>query len=776
MLQSCCNDPTADLKTQHYYRYRQFIAVLNVIPLASFATYFIAGLGLVTTWQQINLWALGVWALFLIIIASINLVLWRRFVWHKIKPHNINVLSWILTFNLGVAALLYASLCLAMFGLFEDHHRILLVGTAAAFSATGCWMFASMPIAGVLWGALLPGILGIGLLLSYSDRHGDLGLISMLYSLFLIVTVLVTSRKFVTSLIAETKIEQQGELISLLLHDFEENANDWLWEIDSKGFLRHVSVQLINASGKTEKELKKQPVADIIKTFLAVNNEYSQTEFEKITDALAKPLAFNDLRLKVNVNEQQRWWSLKAKPLFDERNRFVGWRGVTSDITAAYSRELEMTRLANIDSLTGLANRYHFLNVLRDLVPNKADVTPCYLMMLDLDNFKIVNDSLGHYAGDQLLVHLAETLGKIIPPSALLARLGGDEFAIIMREGLTQESATIFAHHLQFAIAKPFTLQEYKIEMKASIGISFAPDDQCTAADLLNASDIALYDAKEAGRNKLSFFSPQLQKRALFKQKLLIDLKSAIVNQQFFLLYQPQIDLATGQLVGFEALVRWQHPTEGLISPDDFIPLAETSKLIIELGAWVLQQACRDAVLWPEHLRVAVNVSGVQCEDIRLHKVIHQALVDSGLAQHRLELELTESALMNQSSELLGVLSEFRQAGGTVAIDDFGTGFSSFSYLHSFPLDKLKIDRSFVKLLGFEQSNNKAEAIVQSIILLAKSLDLSLTAEGVETPQQQVFLTKLHCDLAQGYLFSKPISAECVTEYIAEFAPAPPHI
>jgi predicted signal transduction protein with EAL and GGDEF domain len=347
--------------------------------------------------------------------------------------------------------------------------------------------------------------------------------------------------------------------------------------------------------------------------------------------------------------------------------------------------------------------------------------------------------------------------------------LGGDEFAVILthleNHSVSPADAAELAAKIQAKIALPFNLYGHKIETKVSIGISFGPQDATDADGLLNAADIALYHAKEE-RNKVRFFTPSLKQKALRKQTLLNDLQVAIDEQQFFLMYQPQYDLKSNQVVSFEALVRWQHPRLGLIAPNDFIPLAESSQLIIPLGEWVLQQACCEATKWPDTVSVAVNVSAMQLEYSNFDKTVGKALVDSGLMQNRLELELTESSMMHDSPRVLDILGAFRQAGGRVAIDDFGTGFSSFSYLHSLPLDKLKIDGSFIDLLEASKIDNQARTIVNSIIQLAKALNLQVTAERIETIEQQQLLNDMTCDLGQGYLFSKPILPEQIKGFI----------
>ncbi|MDU0353519.1 EAL domain-containing protein [Paraglaciecola aquimarina] len=438
-------------------------------------------------------------------------------------------------------------------------------------------------------------------------------------------------------------------------------------------------------------------------------------------------------------------------------------------MTEIKTKEQELIRLANQDSLTGIANRHQFINWLDEYIRLPSQPAPSYLMMLDLDNFKHVNDSLGHHAGDQLLRHLSAQIKSVLPEEALLARLGGDEFAILIRHTNTQEvsqaSAEKLSHSIREAVATPFNLHGHRIESKISIGISFAPQDGLDPNEVLKAADIALYHAKEK-RNRSSFFTDYLKQKTLYKQRLLNDLQVAIDEQQFFLVYQPQFNLTAMQLTSFEALIRWQHPELGQVTPDDFIPLTESSQLIIPLGEWVLQQACEDALHWPESINVAVNVSAIQLEYSDFGEAIENTIRSTGLARKRLELELTESSIMNNSERNMAILEAFRASGGRIAIDDFGTGFSSFSYLHSFPLDKLKIDRSFIQLLSAELGDNSAMTIVNSIVKLGIALELQVTAEGIETEAQHQHLKSLECQLGQGYFYAKPMTAAQLHTFI----------
>jgi diguanylate cyclase (GGDEF)-like protein len=401
--------------------------------------------------------------------------------------------------------------------------------------------------------------------------------------------------------------------------------------------------------------------------------------------------------------------------------------------------------------------------------PHAQPIQPCTLFLLDLDNFKSVNDTLGHGAGDQLLRQVAQRLLTVTTPRGLLARLGGDEFALIVKGRMSLEAAQALAQQMMAAVAQNAMLNDHVIEMHASLGVAFAPDDAQSAEDLLSVSDMALYEAKAAGRNTMRLFDRGMALSARRKLEMLSDMHEGMERGDFFVVYQPQIDMASGRLAGFEALMRWRHPVHGLISPAEFIPVAEDSGLILPLGAWILQQACQDAMQWPSPLTVSVNIAAAQFVRTNIVAVVNQAVQRSGLPLRRLELELTESTLMRNSDDISAVLKALRHAGVSIALDDFGTGYSSLSYLRQFPLDKLKIDQSFVRALDESRAEGRPAAIIQAITQLAHALELKTTAEGVETQAQCEVLQSLGCGQAQGFLFARPMSAADALAYIERF-------
>jgi diguanylate cyclase (GGDEF)-like protein len=374
--------------------------------------------------------------------------------------------------------------------------------------------------------------------------------------------------------------------------------------------------------------------------------------------------------------------------------------------------------------------------------------------MLDLDRFKNVNDSLGHAAGDALLRQVAHRLKSALRGSDVLARLGGDEFAILQAGCDDQRASSInLATRISKLIAEPFLLPGHQVEIGTSIGIALAPEHGSEQEQLLRKADLALYRSKSAGRNCFTVYDEAMSAELEARNTLEGDLRDAIARCQFEVHYQPFFDVQTGDLRGLEALVRWRHPTRGLIPPDQFIPLAEETGLIVPLGEWVLRRACDEATCWPADTTVAVNLSPVQFKQADLFDVIQSALRNSGLPPTRLEIELTESVLLERAVENHAFMQKLKRIGISLALDDFGTGYSSLSCLTAFPFDKIKIDKSFI---GNLTNDHKSSAIISSIVTLACGLDMSVTAEGVETRQQFEKLRTLGVNFAQGYLLGRP--------------------
>jgi diguanylate cyclase (GGDEF)-like protein/PAS domain S-box-containing protein len=439
----------------------------------------------------------------------------------------------------------------------------------------------------------------------------------------------------------------------------------------------------------------------------------------------------------------------------------VGWLATHEDITERKQAEEQIAHMARHDALTDLPNRVLLRERLEHELKRVKRGECLAVLCLDLDHFKGVNDTLGHPIGDELLKVVAERLRRCTREPDTIARLGGDEFAIIMTAMQQPSDASALCRRIRDSITKPFNLDGHQIIADISIGISISPYDATEADQLLKNADMALYGAKADGRGTFRFFEPEMDSRMKARRDLEMNLRNALANNEFELYYQPLVNLQNNEITAFEALLRWHHPTRGIISPADFIPIAEETGLIVPVGEWVLRRACEETANWPNEMKVAVNLSPSQLKSRNLVAVVMSALAHSGMAASRLQLEITETVLMQNTFSTLATLHELRKLGVQIAMDDFGTGYSSLSYLRSFPFDKIKIDRSFIQDMA-----NGAEpfAIVRAVTGLANNLSIISTAEGVETRQQLEALQTIGCTEMQGYYFSRARPAAEIVE------------
>ena len=431
-----------------------------------------------------------------------------------------------------------------------------------------------------------------------------------------------------------------------------------------------------------------------------------------------------------------------------------GWVATYEDITERRLAEAQIAHMAHHDALSGLPNRILFRDRLeQEMRRLESQGGWLAVLCLDLDNFKNVNDTLGHPAGDLLLQVVAQRLRGCVREGEMVARLSGDEFAVLQPTPDQPLAAQALAERLVRALSAPYDIDGHRVVISASVGAALAPADGHDADDLLKKADVALYRAKAEGRSCSRFFTPEMQAQLQARLAMEADLRDVLEKRQLELFYQPLFDLREDRVRGFEALLRWRHPERGLVPPDQFIPVAEATGLIVPIGEWVLRQACADAAGWPSDMKVAVNLSPLQFTSPQLSTAVSSALVGAGLAASRLELEVTESVLLQDSGVVLALLHELRGMGLQIALDDFGTGYSSLSYLRSFPFDKLKIDQSFVR--GLTGGAGSA-AIVDAIVTLASSLGMTTTAEGVETVEQLEQVRRAGCTAAQGYYLGRP--------------------
>jgi diguanylate cyclase (GGDEF)-like protein/PAS domain S-box-containing protein len=453
-----------------------------------------------------------------------------------------------------------------------------------------------------------------------------------------------------------------------------------------------------------------------------------------------------------------RWIQVVNEPLADG-----GWVATHEDITERRRAEERIVHLAHYDALTDLPNRALFHERLKRELPHAAAERQLAVLYIDIDEFKSVNDSLGHMIGDELLKSVAASLAGCARETDFVARLGGDEFAVVLTGVQDSDDVMKLVSRIFAAIRAPYQCLGHQVTADASIGIALAPQDGTDLDRILKNADLAMYAAKAAGRHTYRFFEPEMETEVLARRSLEMDLRQAIVDGGFEVHYQPCLSLQDDAITGCEALMRWRHPHRGMISPADFIPIAEETGLINQLGEWVLTTACMEAVTWPDHVRLAVNVSPVQFKSGTLALKVMAALAASGLAASRLELEITEAVLIRDDEAALAILHDLRAIGVRIALDDFGTGYSSLSYLQRFPFDKIKIDRCFIADIAEPEGSS---CIVQSVVNIATERHMTTTAEGVETEQQRELLRALGCSEMQGYLFSPPKPAAEISQLL----------
>ena len=560
-----------------------------------------------------------------------------------------------------------------------------------------------------------------------------------------------------------------------LLDDFESGGFAWMWATDADGRLIYVSASAAARLDKPLTELLAQPFVALFETDsenpdergagrplkfqLSARNKLVDVTVRFVPTRLSSPIANGG----ANAGERPAWWSISGHPKFTSGGKFLGYRGSAKDITSEYERKLEDSRLAEYDSLTGLANRHRMTRRLEStLSAYKAAKRSCTLMMLDLDKFKQVNDMMGHPAGDEVLRQVAQRLQRVIGERGEIGRLGGDEFQVILPDLDDRGKLGELAAKVIQIVSQPYPVEDGRAIIGTSIGLAIAPYDGVEREEIVRAADLALYAAKNGGRGAFRFFSADLKDEAEERRVLEEDLREALAADQLELHYQPVVRTADSMVVGCEALMRWDHPERGPIGPAAFISVAEESSLIIQLGEWALRRACRDAMEWPQSVRVAVNVSAVQFASPGFPAIVTSALADSGLDPGRLELELTESVFMGDSETTDETFKELKQLGVRLALDDFGTGYSSLSYLRSAPFDKLKVDKSFVDSCT-QQDQNSAK-IIAAIIGLSDALGMETTVEGVEAFDQLELVRSKGAKFIQGWIYAKALPQDELLE------------
>ncbi|HMT42953.1 MAG TPA: EAL domain-containing protein [Chakrabartia sp.] len=548
----------------------------------------------------------------------------------------------------------------------------------------------------------------------------------------------------------------------MLLKAFEESGRGWFWATDAHDILIHVSDSFRRRFQDTGTDILNKPLTDI---FQAADADVPVRE--RLPFLVNRRVPLERMTLRSTCAGDQHWWEVSGTPCLDAAGQFAGYRGFCVDVTEQLHSSRSATELALFDPLTGLPNRLNSARFLEESMRGIARPgASCTVMLIDLDRFKQVNDSLGHPAGDALLKSVAGRLEKIIGNTENIFRLGGDEFQIILPQAANRSDLGELADRIINSLSQPYSIEGSRCVIGASIGLAVAPADGVSGDELVRNADLALYAAKGEGRGCHRFFSSSLSAVAEDRRALEMDLRDALANGEFSLCYQPVVSTKSSTVTGVEALVRWTHPVRGPVSPAVFIPIVEEANLIDRMGEWILRKACEDAASWPMPIKVAVNVSPIQFANEALPSMVINALASSGLPAERLELELTEGVFLNESNETDTMFTRLKEIGVRLALDDFGTGYSSLGYLKTAPFDKIKIDQSFVR--GATLPGSRNSAIIAAIVALATALDMETTAEGIETLDQLDLIRDLGVSLVQGYVYSRPLTNDVLSDHLGD--------
>ncbi|MEK8047009.1 putative bifunctional diguanylate cyclase/phosphodiesterase [Ideonella margarita] len=701
--------------------------------------------------HSVPAWMMAAW---LAALALVCLPAWLSWARHakapsRVSPRAMRRATW----HAGVLALVWAVPPALWMGLLAPPQQMLLAVTVCGMLSAGAFVLAVIPQASIAWVLVLALGSGVALVRLPSPIYVGLALLLLVYALVLAAGVRSVARQANARLTSERDAARQSQMVSLLLRDFEEHSTDVLWEVNRRGRFLNPSAKLSQLLETSEQELGRISMLEALTQRIVDGADGEGAKSLRRALLLDKP--FRDVLLQVQLKQAQRWWSLTAKPLLDEAGRSVGWRGVIADVTQQRLAHQRLTWQAHFDSLTGLANREQLRSRLSQAVSAGGDPPRrCALLCLDLDNFKLINDSQGHSVGDGVLVLVAQRLQSVVRRSDLVARLGGDEFAVLLDDVRSDSEVEQLSSRLLQVLNAPGEVLGRSVSVGASIGVALIPDHGRTIDEVLGNADLALYAAKEGGRGRCEYFAPWLGERNRRLVSIEQALRDALRRGELCLHWQPRVDIEGWQVVSAEALLRWRHPELGHISPAEFIPVAEKCGVIGEIGAWVLTQACIEAQALLTGLSVSVNVSPVQLMRPTMLDDVRRALQASGLAPHRLEVEITEGIFIDDTPEALANLHALKDLGVQIALDDFGTGYSSLAYLRRFPFDTMKIDRAFMREL---LNQHDARAIVRTIVDLAKVLGMRTVAEGVEEPAQLEILRRAGCQDMQGYLVARPM-------------------
>lgn len=640
----------------------------------------------------------------------------------------------------------------APFGGAKEHLELWAV--CAMLMTASAVLLPAVPLANLLFAAIVGGAALVSFLFAQSI---EMALLSLVFMIVVGLGAVENARFFLTARIAESAMAEKSEVVSMLLREFEEGEADWLWQIDTSRRVRAASPRFAFALGLSPDEIEGKPFIQLI-AGPAWDTGQFPSSMHDLAERLKRRESFSNLLVRVTIANQQRWWEISGTPKLDDSGNFDGFRGVGSDVTEQRESSEKIAHMARFDTLTGLPNRMMVTEALGEAM-RYADQwrTRCAFLMIDLDRFKAVNDTLGHLVGDQLLARVSERLKSIMTENELVGRLGGDEFAIVIRDASDHNRVTRVADAAIELLSRPYEVDHHTLYIGASVGSAIGPRDGSTVETLMRNADLALYRSKEVGGGIHHGYEPALHQEAEERRKLEFSLRRALEKSELLLNYQPVVDATDENILSFEALLRWNSEEHGLVSPAKFIPLAEDTRLIVPIGEWVLREACREATRWPNNVKVAVNVSGEQLLDPGFLPSVIGALSSSGLPAQRLEIEVTESIFVRDATTARAALEQIMALGCGIALDDFGTGYSSLAYIRNLRFSTIKVDRSFVQ--GAATGSPESLAIIRAVVAMAESLEMSTTAEGVETEHELEVIRQLRCRKIQGYYFGRPMPA-----------------
>ena len=633
----------------------------------------------------------------------------------------------------------------------------------ATMMAGAAFVFAAVPIAAAPY-VLIMGVAATRMLMTTDSLL--ITAIGPIYTAAMLMMVLINGRAFMQRKCLDIALEERQQTVSLLLREFESSDADWLWQTNAKLAFRNVSARFSRAIGRSADELEGLSLRELLKS-VPRSDQSVRRLVATAEAAIARREPISELVLPVPVGGAVKNIELSARPTFSRSGRFTGYQGVGSDVTVARQAADRIAHMARHDALTGLPNRLQLLENLEvalDGASKRGEF--CAVLLVDLDRFKTINDSLGHVAGDHLLQQVARCFETVISDEMTAGRLGGDEFAIVVPTVPSREELEQLCLALVGALQGPFLYRDQRLFVGASIGVAVGPEDGRTVEELIRNADLALYRAKDGSGNDIRFFEAGFHARAEERRKIELALHGAVDAGEFSLNYQPVVDAGTLEIRSFEALLRWHNPELGQISPTKFIPIAEETGMLGRIGEWVLRTACREAATWPKEVSIAVNVSPRQLRDPGFIVTLVSALTQAGLEPHRLELEVTETVFLELTAATQKILQQIQTLGVRLAMDDFGTGYSSLGYLRKADFDTLKIDRSFVQSMSAQDP--ESTAIIRAVVALAGSLGMKTVAEGVANDEQLELVRALGCDRIQGYIFSKPVSGATVRAMLGE--------